>query len=323
MEITERHVWTLGLMVKLSYLKMARFTCVTLDTCERVLSYSRTTPSVSISYFLFLMNLSTLSIVLQYKSVVMVPLCSRNSAIVDPGLRKRRWSTPCLLTLQKSGVFLITKECWSAITVLNSFCWSVSRFGVQCASDSAISSKLLCTLFQLWHPPFSSNIRVVIWESLLTKSSILSMRSTVMTVFAWPDLESSTKPLQPTRTRALHFLTDLSNTQSYQCMVSIRRWIEASLTPSAARNWIMPPFNRRILQYEEHHVLISRHADNALYQSLWSLLCMRVPMYSPIHNKDSKRIPRCQATVPLSDTGKHVKGCIVTTFHTFSFIHSL
>ena len=77
---------------------------------EYALLWSKTTPSVSSSYLLFLIYLRRLCIVSQYTSEVMIPLCSRNSTVVDLGRRKRRWATPCLLTLQESGVFMIPKE---------------------------------------------------------------------------------------------------------------------------------------------------------------------------------------------------------------------
>ena len=160
-------------------------------------------------------------------------------------------------------------------------------------------------------PTFFVNIRNVTWQSFLTKSSTLSMRSTVMTVFAWPGLGIPTKLSQPARKRALHLFTDLSDTQSYSCKVTIRLWIVANLAPSDVRNWIMPrcstivEFCRMLFSHA-----LPRHLDRALYQSLCSLL--RV-----FHNKHSNGIAWYLATFLLRGIGKYSNGIFLILFVPF------
>ena len=97
MEITERYARAVGWIMPLP-LKLGPFYVCDLGQVLCALSWSRTTPSVSRSCHLFLMDLRWLSIVSQYTSEVLVPLCSSNSRIVDHACRKTQWTTPCLLT---------------------------------------------------------------------------------------------------------------------------------------------------------------------------------------------------------------------------------
>lgn len=93
-------------------------------------------------------------------------------------------------------------------------------------------------------------------RSLLTRSSTLSMRSAVMTVFAWPGLGSSTKLSRPARKRALHFLTDLSDTvfpvYGHHPPMNSGRFNTFRCQKSDNASLLL---NRRILQCERHPVL--------------------------------------------------------------------
>ena len=184
--------------------------CLTLDTRESALSWSRITPSVSSSCHLFLMDLRRFWIVSQYTSEVMVPLCSRNSTISDLGRRKRRWASPCLLIFQESGVFMIPKE---------KLKWNLHTQYFLLVSESfwiSIRTPFLITQSLVNNCPHCSNADIQLLRQYSQcdmtvtshKSPNLSMRSTVMTVFAWIDLESSAKLLQSARKQALHFFAD-------------------------------------------------------------------------------------------------------------------
>ena len=87
MEIAGRHIQ--GGWSSCFHLNLPLLACVTLDTCGRALSWTRTTPSVSSSCLLFLVDLHRLWIVSQYISEVMVPLCLRNSINSGPWASKK------------------------------------------------------------------------------------------------------------------------------------------------------------------------------------------------------------------------------------------
>ena len=133
------------------------------------------------------------------------------------------------------------------------------------------------------------------------------MISTVMTVFSWPSLGSSTKLSRPARYQALNFFHWLVRhtvlpvydhhpaTKDGQFNTFICQKLDnASLLLKC-----------RISQHEHHPVFIPHQLDGALYRRLWYLLCMWMRVHSPTHNKDSNRIPRCLVTFPFSDTDKY------------------
>ena len=121
-----------------------------------------------------------------------------------------------------------------------------------------------------------ANIRNETRRSLLTKSYTMSMKSAMITVFAWHVLGSSTKLLKSTRKRVIHFLTDLSDTQFCPYTITIQWWIAACLTPSAIRNRITPSCSS-IIKFCNMDAILSSHAlphqlECVLYESLSSLL---------------------------------------------------
>ena len=324
MEITEWHIRTVRWMVKLN-LKLAHFTFFdpgSVWTC--VIMEQITTVFVSSYCLLFLMDVCRLWIVSQYTSEIMAPLYSRNSTIVDLERRKRRWATPCLLILQ-SGFFMIPKEILKydphiqfLLLVSDSF-WNpmLAHFPIKLSLIKIVRSIPTLT------STFLANIRSVTWQSLSTKSSTLSMRLTVMTVFAWTGLGSSTSFSWPARKRAVYFFTDLSDTQFHTWTVTIRWWIAASLTPSAVRNWIMSRWSSIVEFWNTNTILF-------LYRVKWTALFIRASdlyfafslllrIHSPIYNEDSNCIPKCLATFPLNGTVKYANGYVVMKFRTFSF----
>ena len=111
--------------------------------------------------------------------------------------------------------------------------------------------------------------------SLLTKLFTLSMRTTVMTVFACPGFGSSTELSRPARKQALHFFTDLSH-KSY-CVyghhLATNRG-QFNLFSCQKLDNVSLLLSHQILQHEHHPVLIPRQLDGILYQSLFSLFCV-------------------------------------------------
>ena len=101
----------------------------------------------------------------------------------------------------------------------------------------------------------------------------------------------------------------------------IRWWLVAGLTHSAIRNWVTPRCFSVVDFCSMNSILFShalpRQFDGALYQNLCSLLSMRVPTHTPIHNEVSNRIHRCLPTFSLSGIGKYTNGYVVTTFRNF------
>ena len=140
-----------------------------------------------------------------------------------------------------------------------------------------------------------------------------------MTVFFWPGIESSTK---------LSRLYTKTDTPFFQCVVghtflplygnqpTINSGQFNTFSYQKLDNALLL-FNRQILQHDHHPVFIPCHLDNALYQSLWSLLLMRVLVHFAIHNGDSSRIPSFLATFPLSGTGEYAKGTLLWRFVLF------
>ena len=161
------------------------------------------------------------------------------------------------------------KRHWSAIHIRISFCWLVSSFGTQCARTFRycnISWTIALTVPTL-PPTFYFKIRSVTLQSLFTNSSTLSMRSTVMNVFALRSLGSSTKLLG---NPFFHWLVR----HTYPCTVTIRRWIAASLTHSAVRNWIMLRFSSIVEFFNMNIILFSYHVNlSALFIRACDVSC--------------------------------------------------
>ena len=99
-----------------------------------------------------------------------------------------------------------------------------------------------------------------------------------------PGLVSGHQPNFLERKRAIHFFTDLPDTQSV-CTVSIWRWTAASLVPSAVRNWITA-YCSSTPSYSHMHYSVNWTAPSALSCSCGCPRILQSTMKIPIASLD-------------------------------------
>ena len=226
-------------------------------------------------------------VISQYTSEVIVPLCSRNSIIVDLGRRKWRWAAPCLMMLQESGVFMILKEtlkCDPHIQFLLIASESLRNPTKRTLYDNVISRELLFTLFQrlytpstpiftVWHcshfslsrPPCRWDRPWWLWLPGLVNQTFAACLKTGTPFFLWLVVHTVIP------VNGQHPAINSGHFNIFSC----QKLDNASLL-----------LTRRILPYEHHLVLILRQLDSTHYYSLWWTCILGSTVKIPISSLD-------------------------------------